>query len=151
MLRIAIVLLSLLILPTAQAADDGLISKKSNYSVSATLDRLEALLKKKGITVFIRIDHATGAENAGMQLRPTQLLIFGNPKLGSPLMQSNQTVGIDLPMKALAWQDADGQVWLTYSDPARAAARHAITDRAEVIAKMSGALNKLTSKAIKGE
>ena len=148
MLRIAIVLISLLALPMVQAADNGLISKQSSYSVSETLDRLEEVLKKKGITIFTRIDHAAGARKVGAELRPTQLLIFGNPKLGSPLMQSNQHVGIDLPMKALAWQDSSGQVWLTYNDPAHMAGRHMITDREKVIAKMSGALNKLTNKAL---
>lgn len=151
MLRITLVLLSLLVLPMVQAADNGLISKKSPYSVSETLDRLEAVVKKKGITIFVRVDHTAGAKKVGMELRPTQLLIFGNPKLGSPLMQSNQKVGIDLPMKALAWQDENGQVWLTYNDPAYMAGRHAISDREEVITKMSGALNKLTNKALEAK
>jgi uncharacterized protein (DUF302 family) len=148
MLRITFVLLAMLVLPLAQAADDGLISKQSPHSVSITLDRLEAVLKTKGITIFRRVDHAAGAKKVGMELRPTQLLIFGNPKLGSPLMQSNQTVGIDLPMKALAWEDADGQVWLTYNDPAWTAARHSIADRDEVITNMSGALDTFTNKAV---
>lgn len=151
MLRIGFVLLSLLVLPMAQAADNGLISKKSPYSVSETLNRLEAVVKKKGITIFTRIDHAAGAKKVGKELRPTQLLIFGNPKLGSPLMQSNQKVGIDLPMKALAWQDDNGQVWLTYNNPSHMAGRHAITDREKVITKMSGALNKMTNKALEAK
>jgi uncharacterized protein (DUF302 family) len=112
-------------------SEDGLITLASTFSVKDSLDRLEADLKTKGITVFARIDHAAGAASVGMPLRPTELLIFGNPKAGTPLMQSNQTIGIDLPLKLLGWQDADGKVWLTYGDPAWLARRHhlaAMTD-----------------------
>ena len=98
-------------------SEDGLVTIASNYSVEETLDRLEVDLKAKNITVFVRIDHAAGAASVAMPLRPTELLIFGNPKSGTPLMQSNQTIGIDLPLKVLAWQDAGGKVWLTYTDP----------------------------------
>src|SRR5271170_3320447 len=104
--------------------EDGLVSVASKYSVKDTLDRLEANLKAKDITVFARIDHAAGAASVAMPLRPTELLIFGNPKAGTPLMQSSQTIGIDLPLKILAWQDAAGQVWLTYNDPGWLARRH---------------------------
>jgi len=128
-------------------SDHGVISKKSAHSVKDTLDRLESVLKKKGITVFARIKHDAGANAAGIELRPTELLLFGNPKLGSPMMVSQQTAGIDLPMKALAWEDEKGQVWLTYNDPAYIANRHGITDRAEIVAKMTGALDKLTGVA----
>ena len=139
-------LLSLGVLSAAQAGD-GLITKKSHHSVTVTLDRLEAILKEKGITIVTRWSHDAGAKKADLPLRPTELLIFGNPKLGTPLMISNQTVGIDLPMKALAWEDAKGQVWLTYNDPAYFAARHGIKDRDAVVAKMQGALAKFTDKA----
>lgn len=105
-------------------ADDGLITIASRYSVKETLDRLEANLKSKGITLFARVDHGAGAASVGMSLRPTELLIFGNPKAGTPLMQSNQTIGIDLPLKILAWQDASGKVGLTYNDPSWLARRH---------------------------
>jgi len=129
-------------------ADHGnLISKKSANSVSVTIDKLEGVLKKKGITIFARVDHKKNAMGANKELRPTELLIFGNPKLGTPLMQSQQTVGIDLPMKALAWQDADGTVWLTYNKPSGMAARHHIKDKEKVIKKMTGALDKFTSIA----
>ena len=104
--------------------EDGLVTVASKYPVRETLDRLEADLKAKNITVFARIDHAAGAASVAMPLRPTELLIFGNPKAGTPLMQSNQTIGIDLPLKILAWQDADGKVWLTYNDPRWLAGRH---------------------------
>jgi uncharacterized protein (DUF302 family) len=129
------------------AGTEGLVVKTSPHSVEATLDKLAAILKDKGITVFARVDHAAGAAGVDLDLPPTQLLIFGNPRLGTPLMQSARSVAIDLPMKALAWQDADGQVHLAYNDPAYLAARHGIDDRAAVIEKMSGALANLTDAA----
>lgn len=131
----------------AVAGEDGLITIKSDYSVKETLDRLENILKKKGITVALRWSHSDNGKKAGIPLRPTELLIFGNPKLGTNFFTSKQTSGIDLPMKALAWEDEKGQVWLTYNDPNYIAKRHGITDRDEVKNKMSGALDKLTSKA----
>ncbi len=107
---------------------DGLIAFKSPYEVSETQDRLEALVAKKGMTIFARIDHAAGAAKVGKTLRPTQVLIFGNPKGGTPFMQCAQTLGIDLPLKMLAWQDEAGQVWLAYNDPAFLARRHGVAD-----------------------
>jgi len=133
---------------TSVSAGDGLVSKKSGVGVQETLDRLEAVLEKKGITIFSRVSHTAGAEDAGIELRPTELLIFGNPKLGSHFFTSRQTAGIDLPMKALAWEDADGQVWLTYNDPQYIADRHGISDREEIVKKMSSALDKMTNAAI---
>jgi uncharacterized protein (DUF302 family) len=129
--------------------DSGMISKKSANSVKTTLDKLEAVLKKKGITVAVRWSHSDNGNKAGIPLRPTELLIFGNPKLGTHMFTSNQTAGIDLPMKALAWEDEKGQVWLTYNDPAYIAKRHNIKDRANIVAKMTGALDKLTNVATK--
>ena len=105
-------------------SEDGLVTIASRHTVSETLDRLERALKTKDITVFARIDHAAGAASVAMPLRPTELLIFGSPRGGTPLMQSNQTAGIDLPLKVLGWQDAGGQIWLTYSDPSWLARRH---------------------------
>jgi uncharacterized protein (DUF302 family) len=107
-------------------SEDGLITIASPYSTGETLDRLETTLKAKGITVFARIDHAGGAASVGMALRPTELLVFGAPKAGTPLMQERQTVGIDLPLKALAWEDADGKTWLTVNDVAWLAGRHGL-------------------------
>jgi uncharacterized protein (DUF302 family) len=133
---------------TSASAGDGLVSKKSGVGVGETLDRLEAVLEKKGITIFPRVSHTAGAADAGVELRPTELLIFGNPKLGSHFFTSRQTAGIDLPMKALAWEDADGQVWLTYNDPQYIADRHGISDREEIVKKMSSALDKMTNAAI---
>lgn len=105
-------------------SEDGLVTIASKFLVKEALDRLEANLRAKGITVFARIDHAAGAVSVAMPLRPTELLIFGNPKAGTPLMQSNQTIGIDLPLKILGWQDASGKVWLTYNDPNWLTQRH---------------------------
>lgn len=133
---------------SVMAAGEGLISKKSHHSVKVTLDRLENILKKKGITIAMRWSHDEGGKKAGIPLRPTELLVFGNPKMGTHFFTSNQTAGIDLPMKALAWEDKDGQVWLTYNDPAYIAGRHNIENRAEIVKKMTGALNNMTSAAI---
>ncbi|VAX01793.1 hypothetical protein MNBD_GAMMA22-147 [hydrothermal vent metagenome] len=127
----------------------GMITLKSSNSVKATLDKLETVLKKKGITIVTRWSHDDGANKVGIKLRKTELLIFGNPKLGSHFLTSKQTVGIDLPLKALAWEDDAGQVWLSYNDPTYIAKRHDIKDRAKIVAKMTGALKKLTSIAIK--
>lgn len=132
-------------------ADEGLIVKPSAYPVGETVDRLETALESKGITVLARVDHAANASSAGLELLPTQLLIFGNPKLGTPLMQSARTVGIDLPMKALVWEDEAGDVFLAYNDPAYIARRHAVEDRAEVIETMGGALAALTDAATSPE
>src|SRR6266403_4087233 len=107
-------------------AADGLTTIKSAYGPKETMDRLEAEVKAKGLTVFVRIDHAAGAAAVGLSLKPTELLIFGNAKGGTPLMQSVQTIGIDLPLKALVWQDASGVTWLSYNDPAWLAQRHGL-------------------------
>jgi len=96
---------------------EGIISKPSKYSVPETLDRVEAVLREKGIRVFARVDHSGEAEKVGLKMPPTQLLIFGNPKGGTPVMLAAPTAAIDLPLKALAWQDGDGKVWLSYNDP----------------------------------
>lgn len=144
-----LVLLSLaaLIPITSIAADKGLVNKKSHFSVKVTLDRLENELRKKGITIVTRWNHQEGARKASIPLRPTELLIFGNPKLGSHFFTSSQSAGIDLPMKALAWKDKAGQVWLTYNDPIYIASRHNIDNRPGIVKKMAGALNKLTNVA----
>jgi uncharacterized protein (DUF302 family) len=107
-------------------SDDGLITIASKLSVKETIDRLASTVTSKGMTVFGRIDHGAGAAQVGMPLRPTEVLIFGNAKGGTPLMQAKQTIGIDLPLKALAWEDADGKVWVTSNDPAWLARRHGL-------------------------
>lgn len=113
---------------SAAAADNGIITKPSKYSVPETLDRLEAILKSKGITVFVRIDHSGEAEKVGLKMRPTQLLIFGNPRTGTDLMNSSPSVAIDLPLKALAWEDESGKAWLSYNSPAYLKQRHDLKD-----------------------
>lgn len=108
----------------AASAADGLIELKSPLATKATMDRLEDLVKQRGLIVFARIDHAAGAAKINKSLRATELLIFGNPQGGTPLMECAQTAGIDLPLKALVWEDSAGQVWLGYNDPAYLAVRH---------------------------
>ncbi len=108
---------------------NGLITLPSAHDFATTLDRLVTALQTKGVTIFARVDHAAGAASVNMALRPTTLIIFGNPAAGTPLMQSAQTAGIDLPLKALVWQDADGAVKLSYNDPSWVAARHALGDK----------------------
>jgi len=107
-------------------AADGLITIPSNFGPKETVDRLETEITAKGLTIFARIDHAVGAAQVDLPLRPTELLIFGSAKAGTPLMQSNQKVGIDLPLKALVWEDAAGKTWLTYNDPRWIAKRHGL-------------------------
>lgn len=119
----------------------------SKYKVGETLDKLSAALKAKGVTVFTRIDHQKNAEKAGLKLLPTQLLIFGNPKLGTGLINANRTIGLDLPMKALAWQDEEGKVWLSYTNPQALRLRHHIEGQDEAFQKMSGALKNFAAAA----
>ena len=128
-------------------ADNGIISIKSSHDVKTTVDRLENILGEKGMTVFIRINHAEGAQKVGKKLRPTELVIFGNPKVGTPLMQCGQSVGIDLPQKALIWQDKAGQVWLSYNDPKYLASRHSIKECGEIIKKIEKALGNFARVA----
>ena len=109
---------------------EGIISKPSKFSVTETLDRLEAILRTNGVTIFARIDHSGEAENVGMKMPPTQLLIFGNPKGGTPVMLAEPLSAIDLPLKALAWQDAEGSVWLSYNDPQYIKRRFGLSDDA---------------------
>lgn len=144
-------LIALSLVATPASADNGLINKQSAHSATMTLDRLQAALESKGITIVARVRHQQNARDVGLELRPTELLIFGNPKLGTPLMTARQGAGIDLPMKALAWEDADGQVWLSYNDPAWIARRHGITDREPVVEKMATALEALTEGAVSRE
>src|SRR4029077_18088644 len=102
----------------------GFISKLSPHSVPETIQRLSALLKSKGVAIFALIDHSGEAEKSGLKMRPTQLLIFGNPKAGTPLMIAAPTAAIDLPLKALAWEDAEGKVWLSFNSPEYLQQRH---------------------------
>ena len=121
---LAIVILSTLL--SVASAADGLIVIQSPHSAKATMDKLQELVGQRGLKVFARINHAAGAAEIGKSLRPTEALIFGNPQGGTPFMVCAQSVGIDLPLKALVWEDAAAQVWLGYNDPAFIAQRHAV-------------------------
>jgi uncharacterized protein (DUF302 family) len=129
-------------------ADDGQVTLDSAHDMATTLARLEAALAAKGVTVFARIDHAVGAQSAGLSLRPTTLVVFGNPAAGTPLMQEAQTAGIDLPLKALVWQDAHGAVHLTYNDPMWIALRHGLGAQAQqTVAALTAALSSFARQA----
>ncbi len=127
-------------------SDDGIVSLISNYSARETMERLLAALPARNMTVFARVDHAANAVAAGMPLRPTDLVMFGNPKGGTVLMQDQQRAGIDLPLKALVWEDADGKVWVSYNDPAWIARRHSLGNTAAVQA-MNTALKAIAHEA----
>ena len=131
----------------AHVSEGGVVTIESAHDVATTIDRLEEVVEGAGARVFARVDHAAGAANAGMELRPTQMLMFGNPKLGTPALQAGQTIGMDLPLRVVAWEDESGKVMLSYTDPAVMAARHGIAADHPVVAKMTGALAKLTGKA----
>ena len=127
---------------------DGLITRRSSFSPEMTVKRLEDEVRARGMTVFAHVDHAAGAQAAGLSLRPTDLIIFGAAKGGTPLMQLAQTIGIDLPLKALIWQDEAGTTFLSYDDPAYLARRHDLGDKAKpVINVMSGVLAEVALKA----
>src|SRR3984957_14073644 len=126
----------------------GLTNVPSDFGPKETMDRLEAEIKAVGMTVFARVDHAAGAAAVGLPLRPTDLLIFGNAKGGTPLMQAQQTIGIDLPLKALVWRDAAGGTWLSYNEPAWLARRHGLgPEVAGAVANMSAMLHRVAGKA----
>ena len=129
-------------------AIDGLTTIKSSLGPKETMDRLETQVKARGMSVFARIDHAAGAATIGVQLRPTEVLIFGNPTGGTPLMQAAQTIGLDLPLKALVWQDADGKTWLAYNDPNWLAKRHgALVGTERSLGAMTDALAAVAKEA----
>ena len=144
--RLTLLLGSLFMVANGHASD-LFISKKSPYPVDKTIDRLQKVLESKGITIFARVDHGAGAKRVGETLRPSQLLIFGNPKTGSPLMREAPMMGLELPMKALAWRDDQGQVWLSYLKPSALQQRHQLKNDA-IIGKITGALDTFTSKAV---
>lgn len=134
---------------TNAIADDGLVVVPSPHSVSATIDKLAAALESKGMTVFTRIDHAAGAAKVDMQLRPTEVLIFGNPKIGTPLMKCSQRIAIDLPQKMLSWEDESGKVFLAYNNPQYLKSRHSTEGCDEVFKTVTGALGNFAAAATK--
>ena len=147
MRQFMLITLSIVLTLSLAHADNGLINVKSAFSVKKTADRLEKVLKEKGMTVFARINHSEGAKKVDIKLPATELLIFGNPKVGSPLMQCDRTVGIDLPQKALIWEDANGHVWLAYNDPQYLAKRHDLSGCMDVIKKVEKALSSFAKAA----
>jgi uncharacterized protein (DUF302 family) len=127
---------------------NGLITIPSTYGVEETIDRLASEAKSKGMTIFAHVDHAAGAKDAGLSLRPTLLLIFGNAKGGTPLMQGNQQIGIDLPLKALAWEDASGKTWVSYNDLKWLGQRHNLRHEIDpIINALSTVLGAVVQKA----
>jgi uncharacterized protein (DUF302 family) len=147
--RLVAALVFALALPAAGWAQAGLVSLPSPHGVAATVERLEAAVKARGAVVVARVDHAAAAAAAGQVLRPTVVVIFGNPRLGTPLMQSAQSAGLDLPMRMLVWQDAAGKAWVSYAPPAELGARHGIKDRDDVLKTMAGALSAIAAEAVK--
>ena len=128
-------------------AAEGLVTRTSDHSALDTLDRLESAAKARGLTIFARIDHAAGAAAIGQELRPAAVLIFGNAKGGTPLMQEEQTIGLDLPLKVLVWQDEKGVVRIGYNDPAWLARRHGADPRGPAVANLAAILTQLAETA----
>jgi uncharacterized protein (DUF302 family) len=136
-------------MPASDSLDvrEGLRTIPSQFDPNETMDRLEAAIRASGLTIFARIDHAAGAADVGLVLRPTELIIFGNARGGTPLMQSMQTVGIDLPLKAVVWEDASAKTWISYNEPGWIAQRHSVSDAKGVVSKMTALLGSLSRKA----
>ena len=126
---------------------EGLTTIASNFAPNETMDRLETEIRTEGMEVFARIDHAASAAEVGLHLRPTELIIFGNARGGTPLMQSAQTIGIDLPLKALVWQDAAGKTLISYNEPSWIAQRHGVADAEAVVSKMTDLLRAIATTA----
>jgi len=142
---LAALLIVLIAIPVAAA--DGVINVASAFNVKETADRMESILNEKGMTIFKRIKHSEAAGKVGIELRETELIIFGNPKVGSPLMKCQQSVAIDLPQKALIWEDDKAKVWISYNDPRYLEKRHNISGCEEVITKIEKALAGITKAA----
>ena len=145
--KLVILLLLFLFSPVPAFADNGIINVESSHDVATTSLRLEKLLRANGMTIFARVDHAKGAEKVGKGLPPMELLIFGNPKLGTVLMQCNQTAGLDLPQKMLIRRDRRGKVWISYNDPVWIAKRHGLVGCGSTVSKIREALERFASEA----
>ncbi len=146
-MRPVMAMLIALMLPFSTATADELTTKQSKFPVKETVDRLTTALKGKGINPAARVDHAAAAKAAGLELRPTEVLMFGNPKLGTPLMQADRRVAIDLPMKVLVWEDDAGKVWIAYTPPSALKARYKIDGRDDALKAMAGALEAFAAAA----
>jgi uncharacterized protein (DUF302 family) len=147
MKTLILAILVALIMSFSAYATEGLIDVKSSFGVEETGDRLDNVLKEKGMTVFNRVKHSDAAKNVGVELRETELIIFGNPKVGSPLMKCQQSVAIDLPQKALIWKDREGNVWISYNNPRYLEKRHNISNCEAVISKIEKALASISKVA----
>ena len=147
MKKTILILLSILFIAIPVAASNGVINVPSAFNVEETAYRMESILKEKGMTIFNRIKHSEGAGKVGIELRYTELIIFGNPKVGSPLMQCQQSVAIDLPQKAIIWEDDKSKVWISYNDPRYLGKRHNIVCCDAVITKIEKALSVITKNA----
>ncbi len=145
--KIILTALSILFIAVPVEAADGVVNVPSAFNVEETADRMESILKEKGMTIFNRIKHSEGAGKVGINLRDTELIIFGNPKVGSPLMKCQQSVAIDLPQKALIWEDDKDRVWISYNDPRYLEKRHNITGCEEAISKIEKALAGIAKSA----
>ncbi len=140
MKKLILTALLILFIAIPVEAADGVVNVRSTFNVKETADRMESILKEKGMTIFNRIKHSESAGRIGIELRDTELIIFGNPKVGSPLMKCQQSVAIDLPQKVLIWEDDEDKVWISYNDPRYLEKRHNITGCEEVISKIEKAL-----------
>lgn len=149
MIRSMSIFIALFILAVSSfvSAEEGLIALESKYSAKETADRFEAIIKDKGLTLFARIDHQANATGVNLELRATEVIIFGNPKVGTPLMQCAQNAAIDLPQKVLITEDAEKRIWLSYNNPEYIKIRHDIKGCDEVINKIAGVLNQLSIAA----
>ncbi len=147
MKKVVLIALWFLSVAIPAGAADGVVNVESSLSVNETADRMESILKEKKMTVFTRIHHSEAADKVGIELRDTELIIFGNPKVGSPLMQCQQSVAIDLPQKALIWEDDADKVWISYNSPGYLKKRHHITGCEEVMAKIEKALAGIAKAA----
>jgi len=137
------------LLSISAQASEGVVTVKSDFSAKETADRFVEIIDKKGMTLFTRINHMENAAGVKLELRPTEVVIFGNPKVGTKLMQCSQTMAIELPQKALIWEDANGEVWFSYNDPAYLKQRHVVQGCDKVFTKIVNVLNKLSKAATK--
>jgi len=140
-------ILTVLVMTVSAYAAEGMIDVKSSFGMKETGDRLESVLKDNGMTVFNRVKHSEAAKKAGVKLRETELIIFGNPKVGSPLMKCQQSVAIDLPQKALIWKDCEDNIWISYNDPRYLKKRHNVSGCEEMISKIEKALAGMAKAA----
>lgn len=147
MKTVSMATLMVILIAVSTMAADGVINVQSAFNVKETADRLESILNEKGMTVFKRINHAESAGKVGIELRETELIIFGNPKVGSPLMKCRQSVAIDLPQKALIWEDHASTVWISYNDPGYLDKRHDLSGCEDVVSRIQKALSGLTKAA----